>query len=176
FTTTIAAIIALLFYIIIQPIMTVISIDGSNVITSPSYIDEFLKMIPNNMLQPFLEGNVVSIMLLSLLLGVGITKLPAEQRMPIHQLLQSLFHMMIQLTRWIVSFMPIAIWGFMTLFVAELSNGLAFEQLGCYVLTILSANLVQGLIILPLFLWWHGLSPRLVFAKMLPAISFAFFS
>ncbi len=174
-TTMIAASIALLLYEVIHPVTQVIA--SENTYAQPtSYYEEFLKVIPSNLLQPFLEGNVVSIMLLSLLIGVGIAKLPTEQRLPIHQLLQSLFQMMMQLTRWIVSFMPLAIWGFMTAFCVEVSKDLEFERLGWYLTTILGANLIQALIVLPLFLWAHGLSARSAFVKMLPALSFAFFS
>ncbi|MBS0288654.1 MAG: dicarboxylate/amino acid:cation symporter [Proteobacteria bacterium] len=174
-TTGIAASIALLLYETIQPVILEV-IEGGAVAQNPSYFEELLKVIPSNLVQPFLEGNVVSILLLSLLLGVGIAKLPAEQRQPINQLLQSLFQMMIQLTRWIVSFMPIAVWGFMTSFFVEVSQGLSFSKLGWYLTTILSANLIQAMIVLPLFLWWHGISPLKTFTNMLPALSFAFFS
>jgi Na+/H+-dicarboxylate symporter len=175
-TTTIAASIALILYETIKPVLLVSKDATQSVASSISYFDELLKVIPSNLLQPFLEGNVVSIMLLSLLIGVGVAKLPNEQRLPIHQLLQSLFQMMMQITRWIVGLMPIAIWGFMTSFVVEVSQGLSYTKLGWYLTTILSANLIQAIIILPLFLWWHGVSPKQAFIKMLPALSFAFFS
>lgn len=174
-TTIIAASIALILYSVIQPVLVIIP-EAGQVITSPSYIEEFLKIIPSNLIQPFLEGNVVSIMLLSLLIGLGITKLPHEQRLPLHQLLQSLFHIMMQITRWIVGLMPIAIWGFMTSFVVELSNGLSYSRIGWYLVTIILANLIQAIVVLPLILRFNGISPRQAFVKMLPALSFAFFS
>ncbi|MFI4938254.1 MAG: dicarboxylate/amino acid:cation symporter [Candidatus Berkiellales bacterium] len=174
-TTAIAACIALVLYLVIAPVVAVTA-NAEQVMAAPSYLDELMKLIPSNLLQPFLEGNVVSIMLLSLLIGFGITKLPTEQRQPLHQLLQALFQIMMQITRWIVSLMPLAIWGFMTSFVVELSEGLAISQLGWYLLTVISANLLQAMVILPLFLWWHGISPLAAFTKMLPALSFAFFS
>lgn len=174
-TTMIAAMIALGMYMSIQPVI-VVHPENLQAMASHSYLEEFLKVIPSNLLQPFLEGNVVSIMLLSLLLGVGITKLPQDKREPIHELLQSLFMIMMQLTRWIVSLMPIAIWGFMATFIADLNNGLSVQQLGLYLTTILSANIIQATIILPLLLWRHGISARLAFKKMLPALTFAFFS
>lgn len=175
-TTMIAAIIALVMYMGIQPVRVIHSDSLQAVTATQSYLEEFLKVIPSNLLQPFLEGNVVSIMLLSLLLGIGITKLPQEQREPMHHLLQSLFLIMMQLTRWIVALMPIAIWGFMTSFVSDLSNGLSIAQLGWYLTTILCANLIQASIVLPLLLWRNGISPSLAFRKMLPALTFAFFS
>jgi Na+/H+-dicarboxylate symporter len=174
-TTTIAASIALTLYLIIHPVLQAASPLGQ-VVAGPSYLEEFLKVIPSNLLQPFLEGNVVSIMLLSLLIGFGITKLSHEQREPLHKLLQSLFHIMMQITRWIVGFMPVAIWGFTTSFVMELSGGESFDQIGLYLLTILSANLIQALVVLPLLLMWHGVKVRQTFLAMLPALSFAFFT
>lgn len=174
-TTTIAATIALLMYTFMQPVVQASDI----VATAPSQVDylkELVKVIPSNLIEPFLEGNVVSILLLSLLLGFGITKLPKEQRQPLHQLLQSLFLIMMQITRWIVGFMPIAVWGFMTSFVLELNKSQEMTQLMWYLGAILAANLIQALIVLPLFLKWHGVSAKQAFIKMLPALSFAFFS
>lgn len=174
-TTTIAATVALIMYTVMQPEFQMAGV-VAQAVTQVDYLKELVKVIPSNLLEPFLEGNVVSILLLSLLLGFGITKLPKEQRLPLHQLLQSLFLIMMQITRWIVGFMPIAVWGFMTSFVVELTRGLSIAQLGWYLAAILSANLIQAIIILPLFLWWHGISARKAFIKMLPALSFAFFS
>ena len=174
-TTVIAASVALLLYLVIQPVTEGTGTSAA-LVTKLDYMTEFLKVIPSNLLQPFLEGNVVSILLLSLLLGVGITKLPQEQRLPVHHLLQSLFMIMMQVTRWVVSFMPLAVWGFMASFVVELSKGLSVAHLGLYFLTILAANLIQAIVVLPIFLRFHGVSARQVFMKMLPALSFAFFS
>ncbi|MGE3320246.1 MAG: dicarboxylate/amino acid:cation symporter [Candidatus Berkiella sp.] len=175
-TTVIAATIALLMYAFMQPVFVV----HEAMVTAPApvdYLKELIKVIPSNLLEPFLEGNVVSILLLSLLLGFGIAKLPKDQRVPLHQLLQSLFLIMMQITRWIVSFMPIAVWGFMTSFVLELNkNELEMAQLVWYLGAILAANLIQAMIVLPLFLKWHGISAKRAFMKMLPALSFAFFS
>lgn len=175
-TTTIAATIALLMYTVMQPVAQISEITA----TAPGQVDylkELVKVIPSNLIEPFLEGNVVSILLLSLLLGFGIAKLPKEQRQPLHQLLQSLFLIMMQITRWIVGFMPIAVWGFMTSFVLELSNDeLEMAQLVWYLGAILAANLIQAIVILPIFLKWHGISAKQAFVKMLPALSFAFFS
>lgn len=175
-TTAIAASIALALYLVIEPVLVVEhKIDAAQ--NTISYLDEFIKIFPDNLLRPFLEGNVVSIMLLSLLIGFGIAKLPKPQREPLSKLLQSLFMMMMQITRWIVALMPFAVWGFMTSFVVELRNdGLPFSQLAWYLVTIVSANLIQALIVLPLLLLAYGLSPWTIFSKMLPALSFAFFS
>lgn len=179
FTTVIAASIALALYQLIQPVSHITTTTGESApesVAGLSYWDELLKLIPSNIVQPFLEGNVVSIMLLSLLLGLGIMQLPKAQREPIHHLLQSLFLVMMQLTRWIIRLMPIAVWGFMTAFVVALTEGLSLKELGWYLSAIVAANLIQACIILPALLMWHGIKPYKAFVSMLPALSFAFFS
>lgn len=175
-TTTIAATLGLLLYQLIKPVSVVASTVSATAPVMGSYLDAVLKLIPNNLLQPFLEGNVVSILILSLLLGFGIASLPAQQRLPLHQLLQSLFQIMMQITRWIVSFMPIAVWGFITTFIVELAQGLSIVQISWYLFTVVSANIIHALIILPLFLLVNKISPLQTFKKMLPALSFAFFT
>lgn len=174
FTTLIAATVALGVYSLFDPVSSVPFTTGEP--SQIAYFEELLKLVPHNIFEPFLEGNVVSIMLLSLGVGFGITRLPEEKRVPLNQFLQSLFLVIMQLTRWIIRGMPVAIWAFTTLFLTELSKGLPFHELGWYLLAILTANLLQALVILPLFLGWHNLSPRKVFTHMLPAVSFAFFS
>lgn len=175
-TTMIAASIALSLYVLFQPVTTIVPTAGDVLVTQVSYWDELLKLVPSNIIQPFLEGNVVSIMLLSLLMGLGITQLPKAQREPIHQLLQSLFLVMMQVTRWIIKLMPVAIWAFMVSFVVAITEGLSVAQLGWYIVTVVAANIVQAVVILPLFLYGHGIKPMRAFTKMLPALSFAFFS
>lgn len=178
-TTMIAASTALGLYLLLKPVGpagVMMSEELNQLIPQTSYWEELLKLIPSNIVQPFLEGNVVSIMLLSLLMGFGIAQLPKAKREPIHQLLHSLFLVMMQLTRWIIKLMPIAVWGFMTAFVLAIREGESIQGLGWYLTTIVSANMIQACIILPLFLMWHGIKPVKTFVNMIPALSFAFFS
>lgn len=177
-TTAIASSLALALYSFMEPVaVTLPSEIMENANPHIDYLDQLLNIIPDNMIKPFLEANVVSIMLLSLLIGLAIAKLPDAQRRPLSDLLQSLFMMMMRITRWVVSLMPIAIWGFMTSFIVEFRNeALQFSQLGWYLMTIVSANMIQAVIVLPLFLLSFKLPPGKAFMKMLPALSFAFFS
>lgn len=175
-TTVIATVVALVLFSVIQPVVAPAPVEGGAHTILPSYVDNLVKVIPDNFLKPFLEGNVVSIILLSLLVGFGITTLPKAQRLPIHQLLQSLFQIMMQITRWVVRLMPFAMWGFLTTFIVELKNGLPLHELGGYLLTIVLANLFQACVVLPLLLFRYRIPLRAAFVKMLPALSFAFFA
>jgi Na+/H+-dicarboxylate symporter len=72
--------------------------------------------------------------------------------------------------------MPIGVWAFVTLFVHDVRNGLDASTVALYLLCVVLANLIQGAIILPLFLKMKGISPRRLFVGMMPALSMAFFA
>ena len=44
-----------------------------------SYTDHLLSIIPNNIVKPFLEGNVLSLLLLAFAIGIGLSKLPESE-------------------------------------------------------------------------------------------------
>jgi Na+/H+-dicarboxylate symporter len=80
------------------------------------------------------------------------------------------------ITRWVIAIIPIGLFGFISTTVVELQSGVALNGIGEYLLVIVLANLVQGFIILPLWLKSHGVRPFAAMKGMLPALSLAFFS
>ena len=44
--------------------------------SQPSYSDHLISIIPNNIVKPILEGNVLSLLLLAFAVGIGLSKLP----------------------------------------------------------------------------------------------------
>jgi Na+/H+-dicarboxylate symporter len=177
-TTVISAAISWGLYDLIKPVQTTAQATGTlaNQNLNTSYLDEVLKVIPNNVLQPFLEGNVVGIVLLSIVLGVAILQLPQKPRDHLHQTMSGLFLAVLQITRWVVKLMPIPVFAFVVIFVKDLSQNLQLEQLGYYLLVLLLANFVQASIILPALLKTHKLNPLKSLRGMFPAITLAFFS
>ena len=81
-TTICAAAIGLALYIWIAPgnlPMELISSGVSSVpqkLESVTYYDHFLSVIPNNILQPFLSGNVLSVMLIAAAVGLALAFMP----------------------------------------------------------------------------------------------------
>ena len=77
-TTVCAAGIGLAIYLWVAPGNLPAEIIGSGMSNVPqnlgklSYYDHILNVIPNNMLQPFLAGNVLSVMLIAAALGLGL--------------------------------------------------------------------------------------------------------
>jgi Na+/H+-dicarboxylate symporter len=73
--------------------------------------------------------------------------------------------------------MPFAIWAFVTLFFKDMKEGtLEYESLALYLGCVVGANLIQAIVVLPLVLKWHRISPWNTFKGMLPALSIAFFT
>lgn len=185
-TTVIAAFVALGLFLTFNPVRTSVAAGGApsstvvtnleNAVSHTSYLKHITKLIPSNFIQPFIEGNVISILLLAMLLSFAILSLPNEKRALLHDYFSSIYAAVMKITGWVVLLMPIAIWSFVTLFVREVNAGLEFKNLGIYLLCIVLANLIQAFIILPLLLKSRGISSLKVAKAMFPALSVAFWS
>ena len=83
-TTIAAAAIGALLYVAVAPgnlpVEALHQADGT-IADAPqhSYYDHILSVIPNNVAKPFLEGNVLSLLLLAFAVGIGLSKLPESE-------------------------------------------------------------------------------------------------
>lgn len=178
-TTIIAASIALLLFIVLQPVSpkTVAAMKGMPTeMPKGTYTEYLLQIVPSNVLHPFVENNVIGVLFLALLLSFAILTLPKEKKEHLQFFFSSLYAAITTMTKWIVAVMPIGIWAFVTLFVHDLQGGLEMKSLALYLLCIVSANLVQAIVVLPILLKIKGLPPIRTFRAMMPALSIAFFS
>jgi Na+/H+-dicarboxylate symporter len=178
-TTILAASIALALYLFVNPAK--LSPIGDTAASLPAsegtYLSFFINMIPDNFIRVFVEGNVIGIVFMGMAIGIGTLFLSPEQRSPLHALFSGFFSLLLKLTGFLIKLMPIAIWAFVTLLVKELrQNYDNFNTLWLYVLTVIAANVIQGIVILPLLLKFKGLPVRQSFKAMGPALSMAFFS
>lgn len=143
---------------------------------TPDWRSALLELIPNNALAPFLENQVVGVMFLALLFGLALVSLPEKERRPARDFFKSLFSALLKVAGWLVALMPAGVFAFTTLFVNQFLRGepLHLPSFALYLLCVLGANLIQGLIILPLFVKARGLSPWRIFKGTYPALTLAF--
>jgi Na+/H+-dicarboxylate symporter len=80
------------------------------------------------------------------------------------------------ITNWVITIIPLGLYGFITTTVLHLRAGATITGIGKYLLVIVLANLLQGFVILPLWLKFQGIRPFAAMKQMLPALSLAFFS
>jgi Na+/H+-dicarboxylate symporter len=178
-TTLISATIALILFVVMDPVKTTIAmpINQDEVSqTQGSYLNYLMQAIPSNIVQPFAENHVIGVLFLAMALSLSILALPNQNRMTLHNVFSSLFAAIMKMTTALVKLMPFAVWAFVTLFFKDLRQGLEVKSLAIYLLCIILANLIQAIVVLPALLKLKDVSPIRLFRSMLPALSVAFFS
>jgi Na+/H+-dicarboxylate symporter len=181
-TTFAAAAVGAVLYVLIAPgNLPLEAVNDSPRISdlSPqtSYFDHLIGIIPNNIVKPFLEGNVLSLLLLAFAIGIGLSKLPeSENKGVVVKFLLGLQDLLFLLIRWLIWTLPLGIVAFSAQLSAQLSAGVVADSIGKYVLVVLGGNVIQFFIILPLFLLARGLNPVHVLGRMMPAVLMALFT
>jgi Na+/H+-dicarboxylate symporter len=178
-TTLIAAAVSCLLYLLISPsnISTVLVGSATAVNNSTNYLQHLLNLIPSNIFSPFLEHQVMGVLLVGIVTGIAIRFIPDEiPRNAVTNFFKGIYGVFWVITKWIVAIIPLALFGFITVTVVQLREGMDISGLGEYLLVIVLANLIQGLVILPLWLKSNGVQPFTAMRKMMPALSVAFFS
>jgi Na+/H+-dicarboxylate symporter len=142
-----------------------------------SYYDHILGVVPNNMLQPFLSGNVLSVMLIAAALGLGLAFMPkTENREVLLKGILGLQELLFTLINALLFVLPLGILAFAAQLSAQIEAGVIVGALGKYTLVIMASNFVQFFFVLPLFLLARGLNPVTVFKQMSPALAVALFT
>ena len=190
-TTFAAAAVGAILYLLIAPgnlpIDSVVGVDLKSLsqesgISNPlqqqiTYSEHILSVIPNNIIKPFLEGNVLSLLLLAFAIGFGLSKLPeSENKTIVVKGLLGLQELLFLLIRGLIWTLPLGIVAFSAQLSAQVTAGVVADSIGKYVLVVLGGNVIQFFIVLPLFLLARGLNPIHVLAKMMPAVLMALFT
>lgn len=180
-TTLIAALISFVLYQLIQPGMVgklpdeIATIPGSA--DQLGYFQYILTLIPSTIFSPFLENKVMSVLFSGIVIGIAIRAMPDEApRQTLTQFFRGAHGLFMVITRWVIAAIPLGLFGFITTTVVQLRTGMAIKGIGEYLLVIVLANLVQGLVILPMWLKSQGIKPYAAMKGMFPALSLAFFS
>ena len=142
-----------------------------------TYYDHILSVIPNNIVKPFLEGNVLSLLLLAFAVGIGLSKLPeSENKAVVVKGLLGLQDLLFLIIRGLIWTLPLGILAFSAQLSAQVSAGVVADSIGKYVLVVLGGNVIQLFVVLPLFLLARGLNPIHVLGRMMPAVLMALFT
>ena len=180
-TTFAAAAMGAILYVSIAPgnlpAEALSSTQPSDISPQTSLYEHILGVIPNNIVKPFLEGNVLSLLLLAFAIGIGLSKLPeSENKSVIVKGLLGLQDLLFLLIRGLIWMLPLGIVAFAAQLSAQVSAGVVADSIGKYVLVVLGGNVIQFFVVLPLFLLAHGLNPIHVLGKMMPAVLMALFT
>ncbi|MBQ7181194.1 MAG: dicarboxylate/amino acid:cation symporter [Bacteroidaceae bacterium] len=180
-TTLAAAVVGAVLYVVIVPgnlPAEAVSM-GQDSVEAPtlSYYSHVIGLIPNNIVRPFLEGNVLSLLLLAFAIGIGLSRLPeSENKAVVVKLLLGLQELLFLLIRGLIWTLPLGIVAFSAQLSAQVSAGVVADSIGRYVLVVLGGNIIQFFVVLPLFLLARGQNPLHVLGRMMPAVLMALFT
>jgi len=181
-TTFAAAAVGAVLYVLVAPGNLPVETISNDTHLSPltshlSYIDHIISVIPNNIVKPFFDGNVLSLLLLAFAVGIGLSKLPeSENKAVVVKFLVGLQELLFLLIHWLIWTLPLGIVAFSAQLSAQVTAGIVADSIGKYVLVVLGGNVIQFFVVLPLFLLIRGLNPIHVLSRMMPAVLMALFT
>lgn len=181
-TTIAAAAVGAVLYLLIAPGNLPAEVVNSSSKVSDigpqlTYTEHIISIIPNNIVKPFFDGNVLSLLLLAFAIGFGLSKLPeSENKAVLIKGLLGLQELLFLLIRGLIWTLPLGIVAFSAQLSAQVSAGIVADSIGKYVLIVLGGNVIQFFVVLPLFLMARGLNPIHVLSKMMPAVLMALFT
>ncbi|MBR0046838.1 MAG: dicarboxylate/amino acid:cation symporter [Bacteroidaceae bacterium] len=179
-TTVAAAVVGLVLYVVISPENIdafPTEEDWSGSVKELSYYDHLLSVVPNNVVEPFAKGNVLSILLIAAAVGLALAFMPKSDNVQV--LIKGIFglqELLFVLIRALIRVLPLGIVAFAGQLSGQLSAGVMVGSLGKYVAVILGGNLLQFFVVLPLFLLARGLNSWKVLKAMSPAVLMALFT
>ena len=177
--TSLSAILTgLLFVNIIQPGIGALlpetemihSIDGN----MGKLLDTLIGIIPSNIIDSMVKGDILPIIFFALIFGFFINKTPDPYRSHLTLFFQSVFEVMMRITRFIISFAPLGVFALIAKTVAE--TGIAvFLPLAKYMGVVILSLSLHACFTLPLLLYFiGGISPIAQFKAMSSALLTAF--
>ena len=181
-TTFSAAAVGAVLYVLVAPgnlpVETVSNgTQPSDISSQTSYIDHIVNITPNNIVKPFLEGNVLSLLLLAFAIGFGLSRMAeTSNKAVLVKFLLGMQELLFLLIRGMIRVLPIGIIAFSAQLSAQLTAGVVADSIGKYVVVVLGGNAIQIFVVLPLFLLARGLNPVRVFGRMMPAVLMALFT
>ena len=182
-TTLAASVVGVSLYAVVRPGNLPASLLAADTGAVPDNLRDFslgqhfLSIIPDNIVKPLLEGNVLSILLIAFAMGFAISRMPdSEGKLTLRKGLDGLQEMLFMLIRGLIWTLPLGILAFAEQLTAQTSGGVMLDTLGKYVLVVLCGNILQMVLVLPLFLMARGLNPLKCFKAMYPAVLMALFT
>ncbi len=181
--SSLAIVTGLIFVNIIQPgIGMDISFSQAIQISAQdiSFKESLLNIVPDNIFQAFANGNMLSIILFSILFGYFVTKVHDRNRIFLINFFNSVYEVLIKLANYIFRFTPIGIFSLTAAFVADQSGDLVkltsiIGNLGAFLSTILLGLIFHSTITLPFIMkFGFKISPWKHFRAMSSALITAF--
>lgn len=139
------------------------------------FADLFKKMVPPNVVYAASNnGQLLGLIFFSILFAIAMTRLPADNMLPLYGCIQAINDVMIRVTQWIMALAPIGVFGLMLPTIFNVGPEI-FKVMGWYFATVLLALGAHMFIVMPLILRFYiGVNPWAHFRAMRMALLTAF--
>tara|TARA_B100000575_G_scaffold103203_1_gene82257 strand:+ start:93 stop:1367 length:1275 start_codon:yes stop_codon:yes gene_type:complete len=157
-----------------QTLLNANKYDYENLNTPDSTLDIFIRMIPENPISAAANGDILSVIFFTILIGISITRLPSKNKDLLSNFFESLFKAIMYLTQLIIKLSPLGVFGLIikTVSVSDLN---LFYSVGKYMLTIALGLSIHLFVVLPLlFFIVTRINPIIHFKAMASAMATAF--
>ncbi len=102
-------------------------------------------LVPSNPLSSFMSGEMLSIIIFALIMGVALITLPEKSSRPILDLLESIQHFTMKVVSWAMRLAPFAAFGLMAGIVSKIGLS-ALTGLGAYMITVIAGLFVMMIV------------------------------
>lgn len=175
-TTFASVLVGLVAVNIIRPGVGGSSLGGEvpDVVRTPVTVGSILlNMIPENPIRAAADGQILPLIVFSLLFGAVLTTI-GERAKPLIGFFDSLNEAMMKLTDWIIRLTPYGVFALIATVIVQTGPGI-FANVGRYMLTVIVGLAFHALVTLPLILRFVGGANPVKFAsKVAPALTTAF--
>ena len=132
---------------------------------SLSPLANFSGYIPENMLDPFLKNNVISVILMAVLIGSALRAVKQRSENSVvdgirlvENIISACYQVVLQMLSWVIALIPFAIAGVVAQVIGKSGLGV-FVLLAIFLVTLLSGLLLHCFVYYPLMAYWVGNMP-----------------
>lgn len=150
------------------------SFNAATLTTPSSPFDIVIRMVPLNPVQAAAEGDILGLIFWCIVFGSVIPRLPDKSSVFLQDLFEAGFKAMMVLTRAIIKFLPIGVFGLISTAVATVGFDL-FKAVAVYMVTIAIGLTLHTFIVLPIiFYLFTKINPIIHFRAIASAMATAF--
>lgn len=149
-------------------------------VASESFGRTLINIVPTNIFEAMMEGQMLSIIFFAILLGYFMTTINKKPKFVLLDFFEAFLDVIMQITLFIIKFTPLGIFSITAKVIAQqvqMGNEISevISRLGLYFITVLTGLLIQGFITLPLAVKFIGrANPMKHFRNMATPILTAF--
>lgn len=178
-TTLLAALVAECLYWLIGPyLFTPSALDLLPGTDKPSFMRALINMIPDNLSRAFLDNNVLGLVIIAICLALALLSIKPKEKESVFNFFSGLLNALMRIVQIALKFLPLSVWAFVTGLMRQIldEDQSSVGVVGGLIVTVFIANLIQGLIVLPLLLKYKKINPWLLAKQVKEALVMAFFT